>query len=110
KKMLKEIREKTQTLIVLIIGDKASGCIRHEDNPETSMTYMPHHLARLLVCIALLSGHLRAAEADPAKPIKVLFIGNSLTFYNKLPEMTKFLAAHAPKPLAMDVDSHTVGG
>jgi len=40
----------------------------------------------------------------------VLFIGNSLTFFNKMPDMVKYLAGHAPKPLDIEVDSHTAGG
>jgi len=78
------------------------------------MKSMHRLLARLILGLALVCVSSRAADTkDPAAsgaPIKVLFIGNSLTFYNKLPDMTKFLSAHAPKPMLMDVDSHTVGG
>lgn len=70
-------------------------------------------IALLVVSLALVGVQIRAAEPKDSAagaPIKVLFIGNSLTFYNKLPDMTKYLAAHAAKPLEMEVDSHTVGG
>lgn len=70
--------------------------------------------ARVVIGLAILGSRPGWAESkDPAssaQPDKVLFIGNSLTFYNKLPDMIKFLAGHAPKPQKLDVDSHTVGG
>lgn len=50
----------------------------------------------------------QATNAD--QPLKVLFIGNSLTFQNDLPGMIKSLAGRAAPPLPLEVHSSTFGG
>lgn len=58
--------------------------------------------------------HSRGAESatglELTPPLKILFIGNSLTFYNDLPAMVEYLSEHAAVPLAMEVDSATAPG
>lgn len=65
--------------------------------------------AWMLVCVVA-HGENTAEQAAGGSPLKVLFIGNSLTFYNDLPEMVRYLGEHAVPPLPMDVDSITVPG
>jgi hypothetical protein len=79
-------------------------------------------MIRVMQRMAILAVTAACAVARPAvaatndaapgavAPIRVLFIGNSLTYGNRLPDMVKFLAGHAPQPLAIEVDSITVGG
>lgn len=67
-----------------------------------------------VLCAVLAGAPARGADVKespaPGAPMKVLFVGNSLTFFNKMPEMVKYLAAHAPEPLDLEVDSQVVGG
>src|SRR4051794_27070881 len=44
----------------------------------------------------------RLSYAPSVKTKKVLFIGNSLTFYNDLPGMLQQLSAREPQPLEVD--------
>lgn len=53
--------------------------------------------------------------ADPvapraSRPLSVLFVGNSLTFVNEVPGLTRSLAAAAPHPARLAVRSVTRGG
>jgi hypothetical protein len=40
---------------------------------------------------------LKADETPPAKPVRVLFVGNSQVYFNELPRIVEALAASAPK-------------
>lgn len=52
-----------------------------------------------------------ALAADPAAPpLRVLFIGNSYTYYNDLPETLRKLAASATPPVAIETARVLVGG
>ena len=72
------------------------------------------YLLLLVFCLVLAGAQANGAETNgaPARngPMKVLFIGNSLTFFNRMPDMVEYLAGHAPNPLDMEVDSQTAGG
>lgn len=58
-----------------------------------------------LILLASLPG---IAQKKSAKPVRVLFIGNSYIYYNELPDMTsKVVASYGEQ---MQVDSHTPGG
>lgn len=50
-----------------------------------------------------------AAAIDASTPLRVLFLGNSLTYVNDLPEVVRALGAATPGA-AVDVDSVTMGG
>ena len=54
----------------------------------------------------------RLGEAAPRQlsPIRVLFVGNSMTYYHRMPEMTRALAAHAGDNGGLMIDSRVVGG
>ncbi|HEX5789524.1 MAG TPA: SGNH/GDSL hydrolase family protein [Luteolibacter sp.] len=68
-------------------------------------------LVLLAVSLCLIAMGAKAEENPTGQdPIKVLFIGNSLTFYNDLPAMVEYLAGHAPSPRTIEVDSVTVPG
>ena len=45
-----------------------------------------------------------------AAPTPMLFIGNSYTFFNDLPGMVSQIAAELPTPVAVVVNSSTMGG
>lgn len=47
----------------------------------------------------LLAGFAQAAAPKPAKPVRVLFVGNSLTYVNNLPAMFVALAKSTGKPV-----------
>jgi len=51
-----------------------------------------------------------AAAAEPAQPVRILFIGNSYTFFNDLPQTLAKLAASATPPLKIETGRALVGG
>jgi len=56
-------------------------------------------IRRLALTVTLLCTLCLVANVRAAEPIRVLFVGNSFTFYNNMPEMLKVLAAsHAGGP------------
>lgn len=61
----------------------------------------------LLLLLAAASGRADA-DADAAEPLRVLFIGNSYTYTNDLPEVVRRLAAK--QGIALDVDALTLPG
>jgi hypothetical protein len=65
--------------------------------------------AWMLACVVT-KGENASGQAEGGSALKVLFIGNSLTFYNDLPEMVRYMGEHAVPPLPMDVDSITMAG
>jgi len=60
--------------------------------------------------------HLALAEATPGQtgaatePLKVLFIGNSFTYYNNMPAMLARLTASPGSPRQIQTDAVTAGG
>lgn len=56
---------------------------------------LPYFLATALV-VSSTAGPLLAQDKAVAKPIRVLFVGNSQIFYNDLPRMVELLADSAP--------------
>ena len=64
--------------------------------------------AALVLCLSLASA-VGSSVAEPA-PLRVLFIGNSLTAANDLPEMVAALAASTSPALAFSQQSLTVPG
>lgn len=55
----------------------------------------------------------RSSQTPPAKPsgaIRVLFIGNSYTYVNNLPELVRGVAAGMRRPVAIESEQVTVGG
>jgi hypothetical protein len=53
----------------------------------------------LLLAMLLLAGLAEAAAPAPQKPVRVLFVGNSLTYVNNLPAMFVALAKSAGRPV-----------
>jgi hypothetical protein len=70
-------------------------------------------LACALSCAAALLWP-RQAEADPppeeAKPWRVLFIGNSFTFFNELPEVLESLVKASGEKRGIEVGARTLPG
>ncbi len=58
------------------------------------------------VAALLLTGALTAS----AEPLKVLFIGNSYTYQNDLPQVLAKIAASAPEPVTVETGKVLVGG
>ena len=57
---------------------------------------MKIHLCASLLCLAFLSGILRADDSpggNADEPLKILFIGNSFTYTNDMPHILQGLAA-----------------
>ena len=91
-----------------------------EENPYNCVT--PHSgdanmktkiVGMLLAALALAAGTARAAEAaaPPAdKPLRVLFIGNSLTYYNNLPNTFASVVASAEPHRPVEVAESTFPG
>src|SRR5690606_33833158 len=46
----------------------------------------------------------------PGQPISVLFVGNSYTFYNDLPQMVRRMSVEAAQPRPLQVRDVTFGG
>jgi hypothetical protein len=69
----------------------------HFRQAHKTMNTLRRHLARLLAAAALLSLALLypAPSAAAAPPTRVLFIGNSYTYFNNLPEIVSALAEAA---------------
>lgn len=64
-------------------------------------------LRSMLVAVALLCTDARAAELAP---LKVLFIGNSYTFYHRLPDIVAAMAARPESPRKFEVRMVAQGG
>lgn len=62
-------------------------------------------LTLLLSLVLLVPDGLRAAE-----PVRVLFIGNSYTYYNDLPALVRQMSLDARQPRPLEVRAVTVGG
>jgi hypothetical protein len=71
-------------------------------------------LALLLVVLAvsgpLLAPPVAAAEPSPARPLRVLFIGNSYTYNHNLPGLLEGLARSATPPLRLQTRAITRAG
>lgn len=67
---------------------------------------------RLLLLIILLSSPAFSAEAgiDTSRELRVLFIGNSLTYVNNLPAMVRALAAAQPAPVQVETTTFVIPG
>ena len=65
-------------------------------------------VAAALVCISPCT--LRAQNATPGKTIRVLFIGNSYTYYNDLPQTLQSMAQAASKPVKIELGTELEGG
>lgn len=61
-------------------------------------------------CMQVPVANPKRAHPAPGEPVKVLFIGNSLTFGNDLPGMLKTLAADADPAMRIEVSSITHPG
>src|SRR5262245_55033615 len=48
--------------------------------------------------------------AKSSRPIRILFIGNSFTYVNNLPELVRGMAAALPSPIEIETKQVTVGG
>jgi len=66
---------------------------------------MPAILRVLLCCILFSSAALASAE-----PLRVLFIGNSYTFYNDMPRMLRDMSVRAGQSRPLEVRDVTIGG
>lgn len=51
-----------------------------------------------------------AQSALPGQPLSVLFVGNSYTFYNDLPQMVRQMSVEAAQPRPLQVRDVTFGG
>ncbi len=65
---------------------------------------------RFLVVLVLLSLHAEVSAQAPVRKIRVLFIGNSYTYFNNLPEMLAQLAASTPHPKQVQAEMVVEGG
>ncbi len=65
-------------------------------------------LAATAACVGALGAS--GATTRPAAPKRVLFLGNSYTFFNDLPAVLRRMAASGKPPLKIHVDSYTKGG
>jgi hypothetical protein len=63
-----------------------------------------------LLLVVALSTAVPVDGAPDTSELRVLFIGNSYTYVNGLPELTKRLAASAPEPASMSVEMLAPGG
>ncbi|QSQ23023.1 SGNH/GDSL hydrolase family protein [Pyxidicoccus parkwayensis] len=61
-------------------------------------------------CVALASCKPHGEAPTGPRPTRVLFIGNSYTYYNNLPRMLEALAASASPPLPVETRAVVVGG
>jgi hypothetical protein len=70
--------------------------------------------ATLSVVVATIAGSAigsaQAVQRPSAAPIRVLFIGNSFTYVNNLPELVRGLAAGMKAPVEIETEQVTVGG
>ena len=55
-------------------------------------------------------GPVPVTKAEDPRPLRVLFIGNSLTFYNDLPTRTTEIAARDPSLRTMEIEAVVKGG
>ena len=60
---------------------------------------LPQHRMKTSWSLCLCGVLLFAATAHAADPLKVLFIGNSLTYYNEMPLMSAAISAHEARPM-----------
>jgi hypothetical protein len=74
---------------------------------------MPRFAHLVLSCLAtlllLFAPPASAAQADPT-PIRVLFVGNSLTYANNLPRMVRAIAASQPGGPAIETATYAIPG
>lgn len=63
---------------------------------------------RLAILAALLGG--MTFHASAAEPLRVLFVGNSYTFYNRLPDIVKQMSIDAGQTRPLEVADVTFGG
>jgi hypothetical protein len=64
---------------------------------------------RRLLSLLLLAGSAFAGQGT-APPLRILFVGNSYTFYNDLPQTLARLAGSAQEPIRIETDRVVVGG
>jgi hypothetical protein len=64
----------------------------------------------LLTLVAQSGGQTKAAISNEAGKLRVLFIGNSYTYFNNLPQMVAELSKSASKQKPIDAEMFTVGG
>jgi hypothetical protein len=64
----------------------------------------------LVAAVSALATPSGGTPAHSPKPVRVLFIGNSYTYVNNLPELVRGLAAGMAEPVAVEVEQVTVGG
>jgi len=67
-------------------------------------------LLLLSVALALSESQTKAVRSIGADKLRVLFIGNSYTYFNNLPQMLAGLAASAKPPRSIETEMVTVGG
>ena len=72
---------------------------------------MPHVRRRTVLALLLLalSSFAHAQEAAPRK-LRVLFVGNSLTYVNDLPSTLRALAASQPTPVTIETQTFVAPG
>jgi hypothetical protein len=64
----------------------------------------------LLALAARSDGQTKAADSNEAGKLRVLFIGNSYTYFNNLPQMVAELSKSASKQKPIEAEMFTVGG
>ncbi len=62
------------------------------------------------VAVSARPGSGQTPPAGPPGPLRVLFIGNSYTYVNNLPELVRGMAAGMARPVAMETEQVTAGG
>ncbi len=67
-------------------------------------------IRRLWVVVLLLLLHGGASAQAPSPRLRVLFIGNSYTYFNNLPDLFAHLAASTPNPKQVDTQMVVEGG
>jgi hypothetical protein len=64
---------------------------------------------RFLLSFLVLLAWLTAGSAAASEPIRVLFVGNSYTFYNRLPELVRQMSLDARQQRPLEVKDVTFG-
>ena len=64
----------------------------------------------ILALAARSDGQTKAANSNEADKLRVLFIGNSYTYFNNLPQMVAELSKSASKQKPIEAEMFTVGG
>jgi uncharacterized protein DUF4886 len=67
-------------------------------------------LRRALIVIVTFASATAVRADDAAQPLRILFIGNSYTYFNNLPVMLERIAASATPPRKIETKAVVVGG